>query len=438
MRRIHSMTMKFDEITITDIIPATYNPRKISEEEYTKLANSIKEFGFVDPIIINLNNNHIIGGHQRYDFLLNQYIQNQEYETLNLLKLGDIGWIFPESDLEVKNESYEKALNLALNKISGEWDNDKLNELFKDLNLSDFDLDLTGFNELELQEFDIDITLTDLDAEENTDSLDEIIEEDYVAEDDLEVTVKKGDYYKLGNHYLLCGDSTDKKDIDKLIQNHTINIILTDPPYGMGLDTDYSVMKSNLEFVKEKNTDVSGKKYKPGLVDTFDDKFIRNILDLNVKETFLWGADYYTEFLPNLKEGSWIVWDKRSNETSTVDEAYSSDKMFGSTFELCWSKTKHKREIARVKWAGIFGTEQEFDHKRHHPTQKPIKLNAWFLERYSKENDNVLDVFGGSGSTLLACEQTSRNCFMMELDEYYCQVIINRWESLTGEKAIKI
>lgn len=228
----------------------------------------------------------------------------------------------------------------------------------------------------------------------------------------------------------MCGDSTKKEDINLLIDDNKIHMILTDPPYGMGLDTDYSVMKSNLEFVKEKNTDVSGKKYKQGLVDSFDEQFIKNILELDVEETFLWGADYYTEHIPNLKEGSWIVWDKRLTE--------DADKMFGSCFELCWGKNKHKRDIARIKWAGIFGTEQEFDHKRHHPTQKPIKLNAWFLERYSKENDNVLDVFGGSGSTLIACEQLNRNCYMMELDPYYCQVIINRWEEYTGEKATKI
>ena len=432
--------MKFDKINITEIKPAEYNPRKITNTEYQKLTNSIKEFGFVDPIIINLKNNHIIGGHQRYDVLLNTYIQDKtKYKELNLLKLGDIGWIFPDEELTVKDLNHEKGLNLALNKITGEWDTNKLTEIFKDLTLNHFNTTLTGFDNEELQEFDIDITLTDYNNDnETSDIVEDIQEDEYQLEDELNVTVEQGDLYQLGNHYLLCGDSTNKQDIEKLINHHQIHMILTDPPYGMGLDTDYSVMKSNLEFVKEKNTDVSGKKYYQGLVDTFNDKFIKNILDLNIPETFLWGADYYTEYLPDLKKGSWIVWDKRSNENSTITEAYSSDKMFGSTFELCWSRTKHKREIARVKWAGIFGTEQEFDHKRHHPTQKPIKLNAWFLEKYSKPEDNILDVFGGSGSTLLACEQLNRNCFMMELDTYYVQVIINRWENLTGEKAIKL
>lgn len=112
--------------------------------------------------------------------------------------------------------------------------------------------------------------------------------------------------------------------------------------------------------------------------------------------------------------------------------------MFGSCFELCWSKQKHKRDIARIKWAGVFGIEQEFDHKRHHPTQKPIKLAGWFLNRYSDPDDNVIDLFGGSGSTLIACEQLGRRCYMMEYDPYYVDIIIDRWENFTGRKAVKI
>ena len=416
--------METTTISINDLISPTYNPRQISKEEMQKLENSITEFGLVSPIVINLKNNHIIGGNQRFNTLLSiNQKKGDFYKELTLIKLGDIGLAFIDEDLTVESEDHEKALNLALNKISGEWDFEKLTELLDELDLNGFDISLSGFDGLDDLDFD-------LDEDYNPDEDEYEIEEDeYEEPDDLEVTVKYGDIYQLGNHRLMCGDSTSKKDMDKLINKNNIDMILTDPPYGMGLDTDYSVMKTNPEFIKEKKTDVSGKKYKQGLVDSFDEQFIKNILELDVKETFLWGADYYTEHIPDLKEGSWIVWDKRLTE--------DADKMFGSCFELCWSKNKHKRDIARIKWAGIFGIEQEFDHKRHHPTQKPIKLNVWFIERYSKENDNVLDVFGGSGSTLIACEQLNRNCYMMELDPYYCQVIINRWEEFTGEKAEK-
>ena len=170
-------------------------------------------------------------------------------------------------------------------------------------------------------------------------------------------------------------------------------------------------------------------------MDDFKPQMIDAILNINAKETFIWGTNYFAELIPNRNDGSWVVWDKRSNNNDDIDADYSSDKMYGSCFELCWSKNKHKQDIARIKWAGVFGTEQEFDHKRYHPTQKPIKLVTWFLNRYSKENENICDLFGGSGSTLIACEQLNRKCYMMELDPHYVDVIIERWENFTGQKA---
>jgi DNA modification methylase len=193
-------------------------------------------------------------------------------------------------------------------------------------------------------------------------------------------------------------------------------------------------MKNKLNFAQEKNIK-NGKKYEAGKVDDFNPEMIRVILSLKADEAFLWGADYYSEYIPDKNSGSWFVWDKRSNGGDDIISDESSDKMYGSCFELCWSKIKHKRDIARVKWVGVFGTEQEFDHKRYHPTQKPIKLSRWFIEKYSKEGDKILDLFGGSGSTLLACEQTGRSCHCMELDPHYIDVIIQRWENLTGGKA---
>ena len=140
--------MDFETIKITDIIPAEYNPRVMSEDEKTKLKNSINEFGLVDPIIINLKNNTIIGGHQRFDVLLDQYIHDNDfYADLKLIRLGDIGWVFPEEDLTLDDPAKEKALNLVLNRVSGEWDLDKLGEVFSDLRELDFDIDLTGFSE---------------------------------------------------------------------------------------------------------------------------------------------------------------------------------------------------------------------------------------------------------------------------------------------------
>jgi DNA modification methylase len=234
--------------------------------------------------------------------------------------------------------------------------------------------------------------------------------------------------WQLGEHRLMCGDSTDADAVAKLMNGERADLVFTDPPYGMNLDTDYSSMQGFGQ----------GGKYDAGHVDDFTPDMVQAVLDLNAKETFIWGADYFAELIPNRNDGSFIVWDKRANEGGTIEQDESSDKMFGSCFELCWSKTKHKRDIARVKWAGMFGMNQTTDAKRVHPTQKPIALVAWFLNRYGKEGDIIVDIFGGSGSTMIACEQLGRKCRMMELDPHYCTVIIARWEKLTGQKAIKL
>lgn len=236
-----------------------------------------------------------------------------------------------------------------------------------------------------------------------------------------------GKVYQLGRHRLMCGDSTDAGSVAILMDGQKADMVFTDPPYGMDLDTDYSGMKS--EIFKG---GIGGKKYEQGIVDEFNPKMIESIMQLNVKETFLWGADYYAELLPDKNKGSWIVWDKRSNDNDDIQADEASDKMYGSCFELCWSKTKHKREIARIKWAGIFGMYGD-DSKRFHPTQKPVALAQWFLKRFSKSEERVVDLFGGSGSTLIACEQLGRKCYMMELDSKYCDVIRKRYWKFTHD-----
>ena len=150
-----------ETIKITDITPARYNPRKISEEEYKKLSNSINEFGLVDPIIINLNNNHIIGGHQRFDVIFSEYMDgNEDYEELQLIRRGEIGWIFPNDDLKVKDLNHEKALNIVLNKVQGEFDSIKLGDLLNDLSIEGLDLEITGFGKEEIKDLfsDVDVS----------------------------------------------------------------------------------------------------------------------------------------------------------------------------------------------------------------------------------------------------------------------------------------
>ena len=396
--------MKIVKKLITELLPADYNPRKDlqpTDNEYKQLKRSIEEFGYVEPIIYNIQTGVVVGGHQRL-------------KVLSDLGYSEVDCV--EVDIDITKE---KALNIALNKINGDWDEDKLKDLLSELQGLDFDMDLTGFTAEDLSDLNLDISVSE----------EKVAEEDnFDIDKEVEPLCKRGDIWVLGNHRLMCGDSTSKEDIDKLMGGDKVDMVFTDPPYGMNLNTDFSSMKGF----------TGGKAYDAGYVDDFKPEMIDRILSINAKETFIWGSDYFAELLPDKNAGSWVVWDKRANGNDDIEEDYSSDKMYGSCFELCWSKSKHKRDIARVKWAGAFGLEQEFDKKRVHPTQKPVKLCEWFFNRYSKENDLIVDLYGGSGSTLIACEQLNRKCRMMELDEHYCDVIIHRWETLTGGKAEKV
>ncbi|WP_406534649.1 DNA methyltransferase [Methanobrevibacter sp.] len=393
--------MDLETIPITSIIPAEYNPRKISDTEYEKLANSINEFGFVDPIIINLNNNHIIGGHQRYTVLLDQYIQKGENSELNLIRLGDIGWIFPETELTIHDEDYEKALNIALNQISGEWDLDKLEEIFTELTINGFDTELTGFNSLDLE--DLDIHLETIETPTET----EITEDEYEPEEDLEVTVEHGDYYRLGNHYLLCGDSTKQKDIKRLVDGATIDMIFTDPPYGMSAVSKSGVLSERYktDILNDDTNDVAIKSFQ-----------LAREMYPDITHIW-WGANYFTEALPSAE--GWLVWDKNNGASDQTD------------CELAYSNI---RSVVRK-----FTTASE-KKGRVHPTQKPIRLYEAIFNKFQNKGtfNRILDLFGGGGSTLIYCEQSGRQCYMMELDPYYCQIILNRYEEYTGNKAVKI
>lgn len=176
--------MELDKIKLTEIKPAEYNPRRISDEDFQKLKNSIKTFGLTDPIIINLKNNTIIGGHQRYDALVDILLEedNLAEKEYDLIKKGDIGFIFDVENLVLKNEDYEKALNIALNKISGEWDISKLNSLVEELKVNNFDLELTGFDDIELEEIALETEIFD-----NLQDVDDLNEDDFLFEDDFDL-----------------------------------------------------------------------------------------------------------------------------------------------------------------------------------------------------------------------------------------------------------
>lgn len=394
---------------LTDLEKLPGNPRTITKEDMDTLKQSIQDnpdYFEARPLILSNRTGKlvILGG-------------NQRYEAAKALKLTDV----PTHLIEGLTEEREQEIIIRDNVANGEWDYDVLANEWSDLPLAEWGVELPELH-------------TNVEPEE--DEAPEVSTEPPKSE--------LGKIYQLGRHRVMCGDSTVKENVDLLMAGNKADMVYADPPYGMNLDADYSKMNGKLEFVKDKHLkSKTGNKYANVIGDhaDFDPKFISVLLEIgeNCKEVFLWGADYYAELLPNKNDGSWFVWDKRLDE--------SSDKMYGSTFELVWSKSKHKRSIVRIKWAGVFGTEQEFDRKRHHPTQKPINLSAYFIENYSEKEDRIVDLFLGSGSTLIACEQTDRICYGMELDPQYVDVIRKRyatymsadkklpdnWEELTPE-----
>jgi DNA modification methylase len=215
------------------------------------------------------------------------------------------------------------------------------------------------------------------------------------------------------SHFVMCGDSTDKASVEMLMNGTKADMVFTDPPYGMDVDVDYDSMFSNDKRHKNK-----GDRFDKVIGDNeqYDPSHIFDMFDC--EEVVLWGADYYRKLLPD--GGSWFVWDKRTDS--------NMDKVVGNTFELAWSKSKHKREVARILWSGHHGMAKDDTKTRVHPTQKPVELVAWFFDRL--KGSTVVDLFLGSGSTLIACEQTDRTCYGMELDPRYVDVIRKRWAKL--------
>ena len=367
-----------------DLIMAEYNPRQLTKDQYTQLKDSIERFGLVDPLIVNKNKdrkNILVGGHQRLRIAR---------------KMGMVDIPCVEVDLKLDQE---KELNIRLNKNVGEWDYDSLANYFDVGELMDW-----GFTDDELQFYE----------EEPEQGL---IDDDEIPEVEEAIT-KQGDLWILGEHRVLCGDATKKEDVERLMDGQKADMVFTDPPYGMDLNTNYkNIYKNSIAEVKNQKRVIGDNKQ-------FNPTFILNYFK-DTKEQFWWGFDYYMNLL---QTGGVHVWDK-------VCE--SMEGRIGNEFELCWSKQKHKKEIIHIKWAGFIGLKKD-DGKRKHPTQKPIRLCTHFIKKFSKEQKIIIDPFIGSGSTLIACEKTNRKCYGMELDPHYCDVIVKRWEEFTGKKAERV
>lgn len=371
--------MNIIEKPIAEVKPYEKNPRK-NDQSVDKVANSIKEFGFKVPIVVD-KNNIIVCGHTRY-------------KAAKKLGLPVVPCVVAD-DL---TEEQIKAYRLADNKVGEDslWDMDLLNEELEDI----LSLDMADFG------FDL--------MEEEPE---EVVEDEFEAELPEEPKAKLGDIYQLGNHRLMCGDSTSITDIEALLDSKKIDLVLTDPPYGI------SVVGNNGK-VGADNLAKNGT-YMPVKGDETTEttqEFYNACVAIGIERYILFGGNYFVDFLP-FSDG-WVIWDKRG-------EMNSNNFADG---EMAWCSFHTPVRIYKQVWSGMIREGES--GKRMHPTQKPVRILGDILKDFSKENENILDCFGGSGSTLLACEQTGRNCFMMEYEPHYIDVIIARWEQFTGQKAV--
>jgi len=393
-------------IPISRIRAAVYNPRKDlqpSDPEYKKLKKSITEFDIVEPLIWNETTGNLVGGHQRLKIL--QEMGRKEVEV-SVVKLSD---------------AKEKALNLALNKISGEWDFPKLKDILEELNTGAFDIEITGFDDKEIEEL---MTQFHVPGEGLTD--------DDAVPEAVETICKMGDLWQLGNHRLLCGDATKKDDVERLMGGEKADMVFTDPPYGIDIVHRGRVgTTSMLGFVgiekKPVRSLAHARAYRP--IKNDDKPFDPScILEYGTTQ-IIFGANNFASKLPD--STVWLVWDKKIE--GGLDHNNFSD------VELIWTNSDKKAcLIYRHLWSGLLrqGDRKTELKDRVHPTQKPVGLLVQILQDFV--GDPVLDMFLGSGSTLIACEKLGRRCYGMEIDEHYCDVILRRWSDFTGKQPVLI
>ncbi|OPJ65173.1 site-specific DNA-methyltransferase [Clostridium oryzae] len=387
--------MLIEKIKTKQLIPAEYNPRKDlkpGDPEYEKLKRSLEEFGYVEPVIWNKTTGKVIGGHQRLKVLLS-------------MDMDEIECVVVEMD-----EQKEKALNIALNKISGDWDKDKLALLITDLNASDFDVSLTGFDPGELEDL-------------FKDSLkDNIKEDDFDVDSELKkpAVSNLGDVWILGQHRLVCGDSTKKDTFDVLMDGKAANLVVTDPPYNVNYEGTAG---------KIKNDNMANEAFYDFLLAAFQNTEAAMAKDASI---YVFHAD--TEGL-NFRRafsdaGFYLsgtcIWKKQSLVLGRSPYQWQHEPvLFG------WKRKGKHLWYSDRKQTTIWEFEKP-KKNGDHPTMKPVALVAYPIMNSSLSNCIVLDPFGGSGSTLIACEQTDRICYTIELDEKYCDVIVKRYIEQVG------
>ena len=388
--------MEFKKLKINSLIPASYNPRKKlkpGDAEYEKIKNSITEFGYVDPIIVN-SDMTIIGGHQRWS-------------VLKALGYDEVDCVVIEID-----KTKEKALNIALNKVTGEWNKELLADLIKDLQSLDYDVSMTGFEPPEIDELFNDVHSKDV--------KDDKFDLDRALDD--EAFVKSGDVWLLGRHRLMCGDSTKPDNISILMNGKKANLCITDPPYNCSYEggTGMRIMNDNWS---------DSQKFYQFLLDAFKNAY-GSMADGAAIYVFHSDAEKVNFFNAVVNAGfhysTTCIWVKNALVIGRMDFQMRHEPIIYGFKDTAKHKFYGDRKQTTV-W--------EFDKpvkSKLHPTTKPLALIGYPIGLSSQENGIILDLFGGSGSTLIAAEQMNRIGYLMELDRVYASVIVRRYAALKG------
>lgn len=418
--------MEIIKMKLSELRAADYNPRVDlipGMAEYEKLKNSIEEFGFVDPPIFNKQTGHLVGGHQR------------------VAVAKDIG--ITEIDVSVVNMTLdrEKQLNVALNKVSGQWDHEKLAQLLSEF--SDEQINLTGFEQSEVDDLlntynynqDLDIPIIE-------DDFETVLEYEAISEP----TTKRGQMFMLGNHYLLCGDATAPEDIKTLMRGNKAALVVTDPPYNVAINSDNEELKnSGTDSIL--NDDMSDEDFNSFLVDTF--KSYAELMADSAAIYVFHGSSYQREFENAMNESDIVVrsqciWVKNNAGFGWSQYRWQHEPCFYAHLKEkvpSWFGNRKQTTVWRDDLledipSSIWQISRDDVNKYVHPTQKPLSLLAIPIRNSSKRDDIVIDLFGGSGSTLITCQELNRICYTMELDPKFCDVILKRFEQHTGIKPV--
>jgi len=374
--------MNTEIVKIEKVLPNTSNPRIIKDDKFKKLVKSIQEFPEMlnlRPIVVDADM-VVLGG-------------NMRLKACKAAGITEVPIIVADQLTPEQQAEFIIKDNVGF----GEWDWDIL--------ANEWDAEL-------LQDWGLDLPF------DNTPVL-EAEEDDYEAPSEIKTDIVIGDLIEIGQHRLLCGDSTDSDAVARLMSSEKADMVFTDPPYGIAYDNEERW--SGIDKQNSSTKRNSGKMIL-GDAEDFNPSFLLSYFSY-CKEIFVWGMQYYPQ---HLGRGGCIVWNRKTESQKDVPHA---------DFELCWSK-QERNKMAWITWGGFKSKEK--GEERLHTTQKPIELASWFFNNWGKENDLIADLFLGSGSTMVAAHQLNRKCFGMELDPKYCQVIVDRMHKLDPSLEIKI